>query len=540
MVRQARFPVVTSDNTYRMDTLTAAVTHQPCDECGSSDALTINTDGSTKCYSCGTFSPNGGKPSLPQPKGNFESCNYQAITARGINEDTCRKYGYAVGTRRGQPCHIANYRDNSGNVIAQKFRFKDKTFSCEGRPTAFFGQHLWPNGGRKVVITEGEIDALTVSQVQDNKWPVVSLPSGAQSAKTIFKNQFEWLDSFEEVVLMFDEDEQGRKAAEEVSHLLPAGKTKTARLPMKDPNEMLLAGKGADIVRAMWDAKPWKPDDIIDGVELYERLTTPKNFESVDYPFAGLNRLTKGMRKGEIVTFCAGSGIGKSHVCKIIAHDVLTGTDHKLGYVALEESLERTANSLIGLEMQELLHLSPFEPSERYNDAFKATVGSGRCFLYDHWGSLDSDNLIGHIRYMAKVLEVDYVILDHLSIVVSGMGDGDERRMIDNTMTKLRALVEETQLGLVLVSHLKRPEGKGHEEGASTSLAQLRGSAGIAQLSDMVIGLERNQQDAENRNKTVLRVLKNRFSGETGIACALNYDPTTGCMAEEHYSENPF
>jgi twinkle protein len=112
--------------------------------------------------------------------------------------------------------------------------------------------------------------------------------------------------------------------------------------------------------------------------------------------------------------------------------------------------------------------------------------------------------------------------------------------MIDNTMTKLRALVEETKLGLILVSHLKRPEGKGHEEGAATSLAQLRGSAAIAQLSDMVVGLERNQQELEDRNKTVVRVLKNRFSGETGIACALNYNPNTGAMSEEHYSENPF
>ena len=526
-----------------MDNLTPAQTHLPCPDCGSTDALTINTDGSTKCYSCGIFKPNGKAPAVSKrPSGGvFEACNYQAITARKINEDTCRKFGYAVGIRRQQPCHIANYRNLSGDVIAQKFRFQDKSFTCEGKPTFFFGQHLWPNGGRKVVITEGEIDALTVSQVQDNKWPVVSLPSGAQSAKTVFKNNFEWLDSFDEVVLMFDEDDQGRKAAEEVCHLLPAGKTKIARLPMKDPNEMLLEGRGSEIVKAMWDAKPWKPDDIVDGVDLYERLTTPKNFTAIDYPFAGLNRLTHGIRKGEIVTFCAGSGIGKSHVCKVIAHDILKHSDHNVGYVALEESLERTANSIIGLEMGELLHLDPnFTPTDSYNEAFKVTVGSGRCFLYDHWGSLDSDNLISHIRYMTKVLDVDYLVLDHLSIVVSGMGDGDERRMIDNTMTKLRALVEETKLGLILVSHLKRPEGRGHEEGASTSLAQLRGSAGIAQLSDMVIGLERNQQDTEDRNKTVMRVLKNRFSGETGIACALNYNPETGSMSEEHYTENPF
>lgn len=526
-----------------MDNLTPAITHQPCPDCGSSDALTINTNGSTKCYSCGKFTPNQGTTIITPThtnKTDFEACTYEDITARNIFEDTCRKYGYAVGKRRGEPCHIANYRNMEGDVIAQKFRFKDKKFSCAGQPSTFFGQHLWPNGGRKLTITEGEIDCLTVSQVQDNKWPVVSLPSGAQSAKSIFKAQFEWLNSFEDVVLMFDEDEQGRKAAEEVAHILPAGKALIARLPMKDPNEMLLAGRGSDIVKAMWDARPWKPDDIIDGSDLYERLTTPQKFEAVDYPFSGLNDLSHGIRKGEIVTFCAGSGIGKSHVCKIIAHHLLKVTDSGIGYVALEESIERTANGIIGLELGKLLHLTPPSDTEEFRTAFSNTLGSGRFYLYDHWGSLDSDNLIGHIRYMAKVLEVDYVVLDHLSIVVSGMGDGDERRIIDNTMTKLRALVEETKLGLILVSHLKRPEGKGHEEGASTSLAQLRGSAAIAQLSDMVIGLERNQQDAENRNKTVLRVLKNRFSGETGIACALNYDRDTGLMTEERYIESPF
>ena len=88
------------------------------------------------------------------------------------------------------------------------------------------------------------------------------------------------------------------------------------------------------------------------------------------------------------------------------------------------------------------------------------------------------------------------------------MEGGDERRMIDNTMTKLRSLVEELRCSLVIVSHLKRPEGKGHEEGARTTLAQLRGSAGIAQLSDMVIGLERDQQDPATAKFTTMRVLK--------------------------------
>ena len=159
-------------------------------------------------------------------------------------------------------------------------------------------------------------------------------------------------------------------------------------------------------------------------------------------------------------------------------------------------------------------------------------MGSGNCYLYDHWGSSDIDNLVARIRYMARGLNCGWIILDHLSIVVSGLGDGDERRLIDNAMTYLRTLVEETGVGLFLVSHLKRPEGnRGHEEGATTSLSQLRGSHAIAQLSDLVVGLERNQQ-GDDPNLTTLRVLKNRYSGEVGLAGYLRYSRDTGRLSE--------
>jgi twinkle protein len=133
---------------------------------------------------------------------------------------------------------------------------------------------------------------------------------------------------------------------------------------------------------------------------------------------------------------------------------------------------------------------------------------------------------------LAKALDCKYIFLDHLSIVVSAMEEGgDERKLIDRTMTLLRTLVQETGIGLIIVSHLKRPDGKGHEEGAQTSLNQLRGSHAIAQLSDMVIGLERNQQ-GDTPNETVFRVLKNRFSGETGEAGSLFYNTDTGRLTE--------
>ena len=144
------------------------------------------------------------------------------------------------------------------------------------------------------------------------------------------------------------------------------------------------------------------------------------------------------------------------------------------------------------------------------------------------------DQVVARVRFMAKALDCKVIILDHISILVSAGQHGDERRALDEIMTKLRTLTQDTGIVLFAVSHLKRPEGKGHEEGAATSVAQLRGSASIAQLSDFVIGLERNGQadDPVERNTTHIRVLKNRFSGITGPAGHLLYDTATGRLID--------
>ena len=140
---------------------------------------------------------------------------------------------------------------------------------------------------------------------------------------------------------------------------------------------------------------------------------------------------------------------------------------------------------------------------------------------------------------MASALETRVVFLDHLSILLSGL-DGDERRMIDTTMTKLRSLVERTGISLFLVSHLRRTSGDvNHEEGARVTLGQLRGSAAIAQLSDGVIALERDQQSGPERGTTTVRVLKNRYSGEVGVASQLTYDLST-CKFNETAIESEF
>jgi len=246
------------------------------------------------------------------------------------------------------------------------------------------------------------------------------------------------------------------------------------------------------------------------------------------------------MRTGELIVITSGTGQGKSQLCRHIGHHLIK-LGQSVGYIALEESIKRTALGLMAIEVKKPLHLDrKVIDDDTFKNSFSSTVGSGLLYLYDSFGSTESENLLSKIRYLAKGLGVRWVILDHLSIVVSGLETYDERKLIDVTMTKLRSLVEETGIGLILVSHLRRPEGnKGYEDGIQTSLNSLRGSTAIAGLADCVIGLERDQNDEENKKYTTVRVLKNRHTGDTGKCGTLFFNEDTACL-EESKERNDF
>jgi twinkle protein len=500
------------------------IQHEPCPNCDSKDNLARYDDDSAYCFGCKYFE-NGGKEVMQTGTiiGEFKKLN-----ARKITEETCRKFNYRVGTVDGKQCHIMDYGS------ATKFRFKDKSFTWKGdtKLSKLFGEKLFKSSGKRIVITEGEIDALTISQVFGNKWPVVSIKNGAAGAEKDLKNSLDFLHKYEDVVICFDQDTPGKEAAKKCAELFTPGQARIVSLQLKDANEMLLQNKVQELISSIYDAQVYRPDGIIDGSTLYKEISTKNVNEFVPYHFKQLNLKTHGLRRGELVTITAGSGIGKSLICKEIAFDLITNHKKKIGYIALEESVKKTALGLLSIDLDTPLHIDSSVKEDKLKQSFDKVLSDGNVLFYDHFGSLDSDNLISRIRYLAKGCACDYIILDHISIVVSGLEGGDERRAIDNAMTRLRSLVEETGIGLILVSHLKRPADKGHEEGAHTSLSQLRGSAGIGQLSDIVIGLERNQQSAKNANLTTLRILKNRFSGETGVCGQLIYNSVTGRLIE--------
>jgi twinkle protein len=519
------------------------VGHEACPRCGSSDNLARYSDGHAVCFStnCDYFeaAPGGkeGKTTEKKKKSfKFFEGEFKPLGKRKITESTCSKWGYQVGRHGDKTIHIANYY-RAGQVVFQKIRYPNKDFIAVGdiEQAGFYGQHMW-NFGKMLVITEGEIDALSVSQLQNHKWPVVSIPNGTKGAAKVFRREIEWLEGFETVVIMFDMDEPGQTAAKECAALLSAGKVKIAHLPLKDPNEMLVADKGHEVIAAIWNATPFRPDGIIEGKATWEQFRSKRDVPSVPYPWESMNIKTHGARKGEIVTFTAGTGIGKSTVCREIAH-YLIKKGERVGYIALEESVGKTTESLMSIECDTPLHLNPDKfNEEELHKIWMNVFDNDRVYLYDHWGSLDLDNLMARLNYFAKGCQCDWIFLDHISIVISGLDDGDERKLIDVLMTRLRAFVESTKVGMFIVSHLKRPEGRTHEEGGKVSLGHLRGSGSIAQLSDMAIALERDQQGEDN-NESTIRILKNRFSGETGQSGILRYVPETGRLID---AGNPF
>lgn len=524
-----------------LSTESSFIQHEPCPECGSSDNLARYTDGHGFCFGCNYYEKGEGdgdtsnRPPLQRFTG-FVSGEYQPLIKRCIEEKTCRKFGYVVGVFNGSPVQIAPYHDKNGVIQAQHLRFPNKDFIWVGdsKQVGLFGQQLWRDTGKMVVVTEGEVDAMSISQIQDNRWPVVSIRSGAAGAKKDIAKASDWLEGFEKVVFAFDMDDPGRKAMAECALLLSPGKAHVWNCPLKDANEMLQAGRVKELMDAIWGAKVFRPDGIVSAEDTWDILVAEEPNSTIAYPWKGLEAKTRGMRLGEIVTWCAGSGIGKSQACREVSVHLINQGE-KVGYIALEESVKRSVRGLCGIMLNAPIHL-PSVRAEISVDNLKAAWDrlAGKAYFYDHWGSIDGDNLFNRIRYLARACGCRWVVLDHLSIVVSGDAEGDERRNIDNLMTNLRSMVEELNIGLHLVSHLKDP-GNGHkalEEGGKISLNMLRGSRSIGQLSDIVIGMERNQQDEERSNITTLRVLKNRFTGDTGLSGELSYNPQTGRLHE--------
>jgi twinkle protein len=412
----------------------------------------------------------------------------------------------------------------------------DKSFSIAGnfKEASLFGQHLFHSGGKYVTIYEGELDALAGYQLTGSQWPSVSIRNGASAALKDCKAQYEWLNSFETIVICFDNDEPGKKAAKEVAEVFgQKAKIVQHKAGFKDACDYLKAGATKEFVSTWWNAKDYRPEGVVTVHDIKERMLAPP-VEGMPWAFPTLTKLTYGRRKGELYAFGAGVGIGKTDVfTQQIAYD-MDVLKEKVGVIYLEQNVVETAQRVAGKLDKKLYHVPDADwTREEYLDSVERLDNRNQLVMMDHFGAKDWTTVKNIIKYFAKVYDIKMIYLDHLTALSAN--EQDERRALDGIMADMASLAQADGLIIHFISHLTTPDGKPHEEGGRVMEKHFTGSRAIARWAHYMFGLERNKQDEDpvKRQTTTFRVLKDRFTGRaTAEKFGLFYNRDSGMLSE--------
>ena len=505
------------------------IKHIPCPKCGSSDGNSLYEDGSSFCFVCHTnFRKEETKVNedMMDEMSTFEHTE-NVLKTRKINSDTTRFYGVMEGSGG-----VVSFPYAEGRT---KVRTPDKKFRIiGGKLGSLFGQNLF-QPGKVVCITEGEFDALSAYQMLSATVPCVSVPNGATAALKDCQAAFEWLDGFESVVIAFDKDEPGQKAAQEVCELFGAkAKVVSFENGYKDANDYLMGGSQAKFVKAFWAASPYRPEGIVGVGDIKERLLTPPK-PGIPWCFPAMTALTHGRRLGELYGFGAGVGVGKTDLfTQSIAYDIGT-LNEAVGVIYLEQPVTETVQRVCGKLDGVPYHVpgSCVDPLQ-FRQSIERLESSNKLWLFEHFGSKEWGTIKAKIRYMSKALGIRMIYLDHLTALTADLED--ERRGLDKMMADMASLAQELGVIIHFISHLTTPQGgASHEEGARVKERDFTGSRAIARWAHFLVGLERNKQheDEVMRQVTTVRILKDRYTGQaTGQTFYLRYDPKTGTMSE--------
>jgi twinkle protein len=510
--------------------------HDACSDCGSSDGLAVHDDGHTYCHVCkaynGNYKETDAKVSRKERVREVTPTTdvFRAIPRRGLTEPSVRKYGIDVCMDKTQDVAHRYPYVKDGKHVANKVRKRsEKAFYYEGDPhdAELFGQQLFPAGSAKsITVTEGEIDAASAFQLTGSRYPVVSVLSGGSAVKDCKRN-YSYLDSFDEIVLCFDNDEVGRDNSKKVAELFKPGKVRVMALSEgKDASQYLQEGIDAKVfVNEWWRAPVHTPQHIVMARDMLPQLLNPPSYASVPYPWESVNKQTYGIRLSEVVLFMADTGIGKTSFFKEIAYSILNNPEakakgHGVGFLHLEETTYDTALGLVSIHLNKPLHLPDTDrTAEEIISAHDHLFGDNRAIMYDSFGSNDIDVIVSKCRQMAA-MGCRYLLLDHLSIVVSDQS-GDERKQLDEVSTKLKTLCMEQDIAILCVIHTNRS-------------GQARGSAGPEKIANTHFSLHRDKKDPDEfrRNVTRMDLEKCRLTGRTGPCAWIYYDPATGRLSE--------
>lgn len=494
--------------------------HQPCPNCSSSDAYSTYDDGHGWCFSCQYYKPSNEV---------IDDCTYEYLDRRGIGKETHRFYrALCKLDAEGKPLSIGYVYPNGSTKVRS---LEKKGFYSVGDigKAGLYGRDKFPPGSaRYITITEGEDDALSLYEVL--KAPVVSVQSASTAVRDCSIDRA-YLNSFERIYLAFDNDAPGREALRGVAKLFDYNKVYVVRFvaPRKDANDYLVDGQTELLKKIWWNSKKYLPETIISSFSDFEEILKEPQKLGVPYPFPTLQYMTDGMRTSESVLLTAMEGVGKTEVMHSLLHQTLKETNDAVCAIFLEEPKKRLLQALAGIELRRPVHLPEYDPG--YDATYRAlqkVVGTDdRLHVYSHFGSDDPEILLDTIRFAVSARACRRVFLDHITMAVSGIGGDDERRALDYLSTRLEMMVKELDFSLIFVSHVN-------------DLGQTRGSRNISKIADIRIDLFRDllSSDEIARREIKVKVSKNRYSGRTGDAGSIFFNPNTYTLSEIQEAAN--
>lgn len=510
-------------------------TEQPC-PCGrSSNAFSYDVKGGGYCFRGDCEKPFFSKRRIDQLKGiapedieeeEVSKFDVDYIPHSGISQKTLKKFGVKVkvDAETREPIDVAFFYPNGAIQIWKwgvRGKVPDKIRTVGDMTNAGVAfRNVFDKGSRKTItITEGNYDALSVYEMIGDTATVAVKSSS--TAKSDVQKDFDYINSFERVIICMDGDEAGQAAAKKILPLFDFKKVYNLKLEKhKDANDYLLNGDVADFVKAWNGVKRYTPDNLVATMDGFrEALKLRREGKICDYPFYSLNEKLFGLHRGEVIVFKGEEGIGKTEIFRAIENKVLKDTKENIGIIHLEEDNGTTLKGIAGYYTEQpILHPESHVDDDGIMEILGKISGDNdpRFVLHESFDVEDEDDFINSVRFMVVAYDISVVAFDHISWLATGSEDKqeDERKRLDRIAQRLKLLAKELNFCLCMISHVN-DDGK------------TRGSRYITKVANTVINLSRNKmhEDPAERNKTYLAVEKARLPGaKTGPAGYALYD----------------
>jgi twinkle protein len=487
-----------------------------------------------------------------------------AIPTRGLTEETCKHFGVRCSLSETDRSIEKIYypRTKAGKLVDYKFKdltipkkepFHFGTLARKGEVTLvdLFGESVCTTSNKKLIVTEGENDALAAFQMlydyskikfPDGRYPpnVVSLPSGASMDKNgkgvVNKDVLARKDffmQFDEVILCLDQDAAGQAVTATFTDWLGSDKVKCMKFSEKDANDILLAKKHKEFINALFHAKIYKPQSLITVADVFEEATKMPEWGK-GCPWPSLTAITYGRRGGDGYMIGAGVKVGKSEwLNQFVAYIVENEPGNRPLIIKGEEIPGLTAKKVAG----KIFHKNFHDPTgdftqEELTESMESIKDS--FFMYQGKNGLDWEDCKSVIR--SAVMEgCKDVFIDPLTCFVDGTDPSKADTFLKGMVRDIDNMAKDLDFTYYIFCHLNNPPqgGKPHEEGGRVRSNQFTGSKIMIRAGSYIIGLERNKQaeDIIERNTTLLRVIDDRIFGKY-TEFPIFYDTKTGDYLE--------